>query len=539
MSLGFSLIVFFGCFFLSPLTKGLFNLALGSRPSFLEQLPKIENGRITDRGIFRQPTPGFEEISSWKNEAKTYEEFLELLFRKAPHLQNQYILVHNSESQQFSSLQRPRVLLFGGGVSIALSDEPTQVKKRIEILETDPKTYEVKLREIVFDRDRIHFVKDPKSCQSCHGVPARPLWNPYDFWPNTYGSSIGRMGTREEAAAFSELLKFQNEVPSLRHLNLSIFLDSKNENVEAFTQFIHQINGGRWISQVLLKSQQFKAVSDLIIANWSFCSVNSFHGAQAAQSALNEYLHLEDKDRDFERYDSIVSFVSTERKVFKDYLNSVFEEIFPNPTYIFRMDHSRLAGEIAQTSQFLRILDRFDISPRGVSSSLIGNPVIVSAPSNAYADFLTLLFELSPESFENIKWKEIEAGAGKYSWLGVDCQSLKKLSASKRRLTGETFQGRGPWPGSPSSYPERSVVSRCASCHVPGADGNQDPNLLPPRISFQNSLSLRGQLSSSSLKQKILRRIQAKGTTAQMPPGQPLSDSEIESLREYLENISE
>ncbi|NJM09769.1 MAG: hypothetical protein HC883_02420 [Bdellovibrionaceae bacterium] len=218
---------------------------------FLRYTYKLEQNQISDRGVFSQRVPRFADLERDRFRFNNYEQFLDYLLAQAPSLKKHFVLLHHSQSMQLASPEHPRVVLFDGGMVFTFAEHPDNRDKRVEILEVDPSTYQVEMREIVFRGNDVAFNAKPKACASCHGQPAKPLWDPYDFWPNAYGSSVGAVSTRQEGEAFKQLRAAASSSAILSRLHLMPAVTRGAEENTAFTQYIHQINLGRFFKTEL------------------------------------------------------------------------------------------------------------------------------------------------------------------------------------------------------------------------------------------------------------------------------------------------
>lgn len=498
---------------------------------FVKQLPVFKGQKIVSRGVFRDKVPSFQELQAQASRFQDYDSFLKVLFTEAPSLRQNFVLVHNSESQQLSSLEHPRVLLFGGGMAFGLSESPDQKDRRVEIMQVDPKNYEVSLHEIVFYKDGPEFVEKPQSCTACHGSPAKPLWNPYDFWPNAFGSAIGFVGTKQETAAYQKILDGRKKSVLMSELRMSSKITQDTEDITAFTQYIHQINLGRWSFENLKPSSGIDEFAEPLIAALSYCAGDN---NVASEKRLREFFHPADVALLPKNYKEIHMDLKNSRTHFKKYLDEMQKRIFPNGDVIFKVDHSRLAEELGILTQIRYIFEMAGVDASNLSTSLVGNDSLISAPSNAPLDFVGSFFEARPDLFKGVKWEASEVRPNQTSWIKADCNSLKASSRKKRRH----FASEKKWPTFNEIANARPVISRCSKCHVEGLNAEIVP---APRIAFGRPQDLATALRKPELrlKDRIIARVrEGRGTLSQMPPGKALTDAEVEALSAYLENLS-
>lgn len=509
---------------------GFMTAAHAQQVKLFDMLPVYRDGQLIERGVFRDKVPRFEDLRANAARTPTYESFLDELYAQAPALRQNYVLIHASESQQLSSITHPRVVVFGGGMAFGLSDDPRQKDRRIEIMQVDPRNYEVSLHEIIFHETGPEFVENPVSCAACHGLRPKPLWNPYDFWPNTFGSAIGFIGTEQEATAYQKIYQGRAQAPSLRGLTLTPEINLDTENVSAFTQYIHQLNLGRFSFQNLGANSGIDDYAEPLMAVLSLCAVDS--SQRASFEKLREYFHPEDVSR-LPPMDRIRQDVEDGRAHFKSFLDVMQGRLFPNANVKFKVDHSRLADETGVLSQIHYIFALAGVDGSNLSTSLVANDYLISAPSNMPIDFFGSFYEARPELFRGVKVKPEFLLEGRESWLRVDCESLKTRSRQRRRVFADLRNFRS----FRRDQPARPVISRCAKCHVEGLDDSIDP---APRIPFDQPARLAELLQkpNARLRERIFDRVEmSRGTAKQMPPEHPLSASEVESLLTYLKHL--
>ena len=490
-------------------------------------LVKIENGRVVGSGVFDSPPSSFEELKSEGASFKEPRDVLRYLVTKSPELRSNYVLVHNSESQQVSSLTEPRVILFGGGRAYAFSNHPGQKKPRVEIMEVSPANWNVEMKEIVFDVAGPRFVDKPQSCAVCHGSPAKPLWNPYDFWPNTFASAVGEASTQQEVDAFASLSARASSHPLLSELEVPAAINRDNEDVTAFTEFIHQINLGRWITQNLTRDRFPRGYALPLMAALSYCTDNLQTSAPGKDAAgLAAFFRADEWDEgDYQR---ARADVIAGRAFFKNHLDQTLETIFGSPNYLDRVDHARMQYEIGYHTQMKWVLARAGIRTDDLSTSLFANDLMISAPTNSAIDFLTVLAGVRPDLFDGIPTETIDLFSGYNSWLRADCATLKRESLAAPRAPAV----KGGWKSFREYSSAQPVLTRCAKCHVEGLGAES-----APPIPFHQPQALAKLLAPpTNLRARILERVSMHGP-GQMPPQSALTATEIKSMKEFLETL--
>lgn len=509
---------------------GLMASALAKAPHFSEYSHILHKRKIISNGLFRERAPTLQEIQKILPQLNSDMDFLDYLRSNFPQLNDNYVLVHRTESQQLGSIRHPRVIIFGGGAAFTFSEDPSQKIRKVEMSFTDPKTYQTSLHEIAFENNRAQLHLNPKSCVACHGSPARPLWNPYDFWPNTFGSAIGVIGTTAEKRAYENLVQKASRSPLLKRLQLPPMLDLNTEAVSAFTQYTGKLNMGRWIAQNLPRGGEFDSYIKPFLAAAGHClsTVDGSNRHPVDFQKLNNFLRPSEILSHRDLFYEIHRDQYQARTHFKNYLDKVLLEVFPNPQHIFKVDHSRLGYEVDVLSVMRWLLALSGVNIQDMSPSLIGNDTLMSLPSDFSLEFILSLMELRPDLFEDISFTEVELVPQKLWFPKFDCKSLSRDSLQTPRMASEqiVFERYN------QDITSRPVISRCSKCHAESSSGRI------PSIPFDNPARLAKMLQEpqSYLKERIQARVQSRGR-GQMPPRHPLSKEEAEALFEYLENL--
>lgn len=479
---------------------------------------RIKNKTIVGNGVFDKPAPRFAELAAQGQGWKTPADALSAILRKSPELSNQFVLVHNSESQQPSSLEFPRIVLFGGGMSYSFSEHPSQRVQRIEVMEVDERTQGVSFHEIVFENGAAKFESNPKSCVACHGTPARPIWNPYDFWPNAYGSFAGFATTKNEVDAYAKLRRASSASPILKQLKMPRELSGSDDRISAFSQFVTQVHFARWIVDEI-GTRSLNGFEKPLLAVLGQCpaDIKTFFRPEELTPEMTS------------RLDALLADTRADRKGFKDYLDKFQRRAFPSPLRTtFPVDHQRLAQEADLGAKMRWILDLAGIRTENLSPSLVANDSINSTPLNFTLDFLTALFALRPDLFTDVSWEPQDLYTGVSAFMSLDCAKLKNDSRKAVRTSSSS-----QWLKREEVKQGRGVISRCAKCHVE----HIGPMASAPSLPFSDPVAMTAKLRSSDFAQRAMMRARDRGGPLQMPPGKPLSDEEILALESYLEAL--
>jgi hypothetical protein len=488
----------------------------------------LDGTRIIQNGLFAVSVPTFEQIQHDSASFHNYSQFLDYLFTKAPSLKKHFVLIDHSQSLQISSPEHPRILLYDGGQVFSFSEDPLNRYNRVEILGIDPKSHDIAMDEIIFRGNVPEFNAHPKSCIACHGSSAKPLWQPYDFWPNAFGSSIGVMSTKQETDAYDKLRATAKDSPLLNQLELlEMYRDGMQPLLEPFTEYISQINWMRWWRQYS-PPQTFKY---LLLAQLNMCAVSyKDKSFDPVKDRFRTFLKPSNSQEALNRLDAIYSDVKTARAHMIGYLDQMLLKIFPNPAfYRDRIDHQRLANEAYIISPIRTALDLQGVDASNLSMAPAANDYFISSPTNFAIDGLTALYESRPELFNDLKVTGQDMGeAGQNHWISLDCDQLKQKSLKEPEYSIPSSLWR-PFERQQASRPP---INRCIKCH------SEHLNSDAPFIPFDDTraLAMRLRDPSHNLSSEIIRRINAHDSD-QMPPEVHLTDVEVQAVEALINEL--
>ena len=231
-------------------------------------------------------------------------------------------------------------------------------------------------------------------------------------------------------------------------------------------------------------------------------------------------------------FEQILSDTTEARNFMKAFEIDTFNGSFAPSPVVFAIDHDRLNDEINPVTKLRYVLESLGISLRSLVMGRGVNSYFMSIPSHFESNFLTALTQ-------DFKAQLQAAGArfpynsddyNSFSRPELSCEGIKRASQIAFRRTQNTEDYLNPKRiHYKSAGRDLPVIGRCIKCHAPQA------NTRAPKIPFHHSNQFAELVRSSNLKQKILRRIQLPhGTRGAMPPRKPLSASEIESMKAFL-----
>ncbi len=454
-----------------------------------------------------------EELFAIADDHPYYDSFLEELFRRSPVFSENFILMHGTGSLQKASLENPRVIVFGHGYFMSFATAP-DAKKAIEIIEFKP-DYTFHFHEIVFT-DRVEITKESDTCKGCHGSEPLPIWSPYDYWPNVYGSHISRFGTVKERDYYNRLTSRDDGI--FKYLRFSRISQNYNQIVEAFNQYTYGM--GMLAMSVGLRAYQ-KQLDPYIYGimgalEGCFNYTSSASTIEGLKSFFPHSLHST-IDSEFGKY---VLTTAQARRDLKDYLVAIYNKKFAGSPLLFNINHDRLLSENNPIAVIRFLLELNGIYLETFMMSQGQNPYYLGVPSNFRKDLLGALFSYNNELIRQLN-PTIRDVFG-LSWPFFRCDQLRSasLNATQYEPIPDSF-GTG---GRPKN---RSPLGVCIECHA--------KTRRAPRIPFDDTMALRGWLKSGGL-HKVNDRLSRVGAGA-MPPDNSLLESERANLKHIFKRL--
>ena len=140
-------------------------------------------------------------------------------------MRRNYALVETSRSQNPSSINHPRLIIFGSDARfmMSLGSDPDDPKReQVDMAQLDDDTGFWIFRSLKFGTSTPELSADDSECTQCHSSPARPFWGTYPDWPGMFGPRDDRL-TTAQSAAFNRLRDTQDTSDRFHALE---FLDS-------------------------------------------------------------------------------------------------------------------------------------------------------------------------------------------------------------------------------------------------------------------------------------------------------------------------
>ena len=460
------------------------------------------------------------DLEARADQFASLEDFLGYVTDRSPRLKGQFVLVHDSGSLQASTLAEPRLILFADGLMIGLPlKRRYQGPIEVEIFSFDPYQMNFQTHELVIG-PAPRFENNPDSCGSCHGDPLRPIWQPYDFWPSIYGSSIARFATVAERDGYEKLMMQRDDYPALRFLDIAEISNNYNHNVETFTQYV---GAQIYLSLAADLKRSLPVTRPYLPALFyvlNYCG--SAGDLDGRLSKLEQLVPTSLRSELARRYQQLLAESQSKRDLFKATLVQRYQNRFRDSELLFNIDHQRLAKEVYEIAGLRLFLEAAGLRLQDYVSSNGTNPYFLGVPGNFAKDLLTAMLMVDPEWVDQLA-PEI-GGFGDFQWPQFDCEVL--ASQSRERLAMLTSLA-------PSekyfSRPDTAPVGRCLGCH--------ESKRGVPHIPFHSSRDFIQWLQSDSHADNLLRRLQLAPQSGGMPPQKPLSSDELASFRAMIERF--
>lgn len=460
----------------------------------------------------------------------SYEQFLSHLYNDNTNLFKNSVVIHASGSLQPSTQEHPRVLLYDRNLVLSFRIQDAN-SKAIEIMEFDDKNLNVKFHEIIFNQgEKPLFVDNSPKCTVCHGSPAKPIWEAYDFWPTAMGSFSGITLSSGEKNYLTTIKNGDINDEIIHYIQGNDFKTS----IDTFTAYLSQISSLIGLNKI--KEDDLK--KELYPYRFYFLGVVSCVD-HSHESDLNKNIIYKDfLPALFEQhftlsFDKIFDDVLTSNKLAKDHLFNLYLDSFPEgkaPNGIgLSLDRLRTM-EIAISSQLEFILANYGYSLRELTVGQRKDNYILSTPNIFEFNLQKTFLYLFPEVLKQISYKAIYETL-ENGYYEFNCEELKQKS--NEELAKINMPKTIPsFISALSVNTYESTFGKCIHCHSNlGSDDG-----LTPYIPFENTAKL-GLMLQNGLYEKIVDRI-TRADEKSMPKGLPrLNQDEQNNLLQVLSQI--
>ena len=443
---------------------------------------------------------------------------------------SQYVLIHNSRSLHEASWENPRVLLFGADAHLIVSFNGTAAQRGfrgLETMEFDEGQKSFVYREIEFPEKSGEDLKisadNPTRCLTCHGNPARPIWDPAPLWPGVYGERYLQPLAEEEKNGLQKFLAGQKQNPRYRFLlntqaltEASAFSPLKREQYsqiqnepanQRLSGLLNELNLQQ-IVRLISSSPQFAEFRYAVLAAVdprceTFGKANSAGEQPDLEKSLHERLAQYQKDnRDFEEM-RLHRLSSSNAAVVAHTPPMSEQELFSPLRFVLE--------------------EKLHLPISSLTSSLERESFVLQEPNLTLKKLrqrITSLIQGQDPQLVTL------ASASEVGALSPYCRYLQtqinqSVPSNEVRGTQQSVAKRGP------------LLQRCQSCH----QGSVGPN-----IPFDNPIALAQLLDQpnstryprGTLRQEILFRLSPAAGARRMPLGFLISDQERAELHNYF-----
>ena len=163
------------------------------------------------------------------NNIKTINE---LLHKLPIDYKTNFSLIEKSQGSSKSSLEYPRVVLFGADGRVLINfgtdkQDPSYSKFNVAQLHEDTGQWEFSFFD--FDGPRPRLKRNPDSCKSCHGQNLRPIWGTNLDWQGVFGDNVaaGPQGEALDTKHVIQLRKIRDGKAKTRRLDFLVFADQE------------------------------------------------------------------------------------------------------------------------------------------------------------------------------------------------------------------------------------------------------------------------------------------------------------------------
>jgi cytochrome c553 len=460
------------------------------------------------------------QIQEIYNESADYEDFLIRLNAKAAGVFERPALVHSSGSIQPSTLERPRVILHDAGLLMAFAEPAENAKRNVEILSYNPERGDYTAAEIIFEQGRKNFELNPGKCTVCHGNSLRPVWLPYDLWPQNYGSFAGFTSSDAEENAFTNFLKTSNQTGVYKFLSKIRDDDGRIIGNDRVTLLVKGLNTHALLQDLKKVKTTLWPYRYALIAAAKGCSDPEDYEDES--SPLNSFLPLALNNSASAQYSDVMANSVSVRLKKTTYLSQLYQSIF-NTTVRNISAESRLDNESFTLGDLRYLLENMGFKYRSYQSSNGMFAYGISTPTNVGMDISTQMLELFPEVFAELK-PRIQNLEGGVTWATFSCKQLKAASLKEWQSVEQEVQNLN-WPQLKDNRQEVSTFGHCIRCHTAESKG--------PAIPFDNRARLKTWLQDPAHYTKINDLIDS----GEMPKKYNLTMAEKASLKQVLSII--
>jgi hypothetical protein len=457
-----------------------------------------------------------------------------------------YVLMYRSRSLQQSTFEYPRAIVFGksGKFILAFNGNPNhRGYNNLEMIQFREKTNRFEFREVTFADGKAPVVSEanPAKCIVCHQSPnrtdvdMRPNWEPYNFWPGTYGSTDEEL--RPVLRMNYEKYKAGNG-PLYQPLNVfeeqdMFLIDEQAQEKAALEKFVTEIKPYNRRYSFL---PEYNIRNPLSLTKITV-TLNFRRIVRLMREALGPVF-------DIYKY-AVAGIARSGDSNSEGYNHRCSELYFPDDTKRIQIAALEKLRQVYPLDFAKKKTYEFHVIPIAKGIELVFEPFGVDT-SDWSMDFKTegrFSFDkdrfTSPHDsgvhlFDALKLVEPEA-------VRLACPELKIKSEEllqKYTDSGELTAALEKAEKVRSQNPPKPLIDRCIKCHVNG-DGVTIPHIPFDNFAELKPLLQQGKYPRGTLLEEIRYRIGDHATSfEQMPPNGQASKTLREDLTAILTNLA-
>lgn len=393
---------------------------------------------------------------------------------------------------------------------------------------------------------RIHFSPaNPAKCTACHGQPTHPIFPGYPDWTGAFGSRHSYEQTPEEQMGYAQ---YQQNL-AVRGSSRYQFLEPKQ--LSEFDTMEHNLHGTlgsayhSTMAKIATQTPNYSRFKYAIAAALLDCEKFPSYLPPSLFSELlanmNRQFNLKEKwpDAELNQFWKIThenprqfGLSSFSEDSFENFVSKLTDFLGGNPDFVrLQADTFKVQGISREdtTSGNLRLLlegrgismDKWSLdltrSTYRIEDGAVGPVRTVGKMRQLDPDLAPIV----PLDFET----QLRQKGG--SIADKMCEQLKPFSL--RALRG--FHAAKVEPPAPeplgNSYP-RTFTQVCASCH------DSKTSNIGPHIPFTQPEKMSQWMSDSKHRKRLQEKVLASEASARMPPTRLLTESELNSILNYL-----
>lgn len=495
-----------------------------------------------------------------KDKVQTVEEALESVSKNYTNYLSEFTATFKSFSLQQSSCDNPRVIVFGQRAKTLMSFNGHKKHRgfnSLEFIEYNLDKKDFDFFEINFSNQGLAVEKNPKKCLNCH-KETKPLWENYPSWTFFYGGSdditksfwdkdfkkvpyeTNSNHKIEQDRCLEEFLKKSSNhpryklIPNLKKsyektLDYAVsygdgeynIYRTKNKHNLTFSSKLSRWNIQRTINK-WKKKKNFSRFLEIYYARRVCIDHEKPDKILDFLNPLEKDIYLKSKELKSENEYSIYPVLDLyEALGFPFYELGMHFNFYRNDKKI-TIDH-----DPALANSFKRTTDHYyqtgNSDPFSLQYFLYkGNKkyegLWIEEPDH------TLLSYLSFKDNFTVFYSPIEDTDGR---LEAFCDSLKSNKKSDSNISSGKIINH-------DKNLSTKILKRCISCHETGIKiPFSDKELL------KKALEQKAHTSKRSLYQEILYRVSDKAKVRMPLVGKPLTNAEVNDLKNYLDNLLE